>query len=308
MIYIFIDQKIGVCCKKKCLEWNNMYRYGLFRRIFGAMVGMFILLSMFSSIGTVALGYDRLMYTGYHDDMGDVEYFAVIVTGGAAYAPNQALATRQTEEAYDVLRTWWHYTDDTIYYLNPDPDYNPSDYEVDAVASPETIQYAISIWLDSMMDDNDVGFIYMIDHGQDGGHFNIDENGDGYLDVETEYIKNVELGFWIDSISSYGKLVIVIECCYSGDFLPYISGVNRIGITSTDGYTTSGIGIDGWSYFSHSFFTNLKMGYSVEQAFEAARNYVLMHAPGQHPLIDDQCLGSTYIGHYYELRRIRYEL
>ena len=219
-----------------------------------------------------------------------VEYYAVIVTGGATHAPIQNLAIRETEEAYYVLRTTYGYSDDHIYYLNPDPDYAPADYQVDGVASPDTIHFAISTWLASHMDSNNVGFIYMIDHGQEGGHFNIDVNGDGFLDFQTEYIKNSALGAWLNEIQSYGKLITVLECCYSGWFLNFFAGPHCIGITSSDASHESGIFQNGWSCFSHQFFQSLLLGHSVEEAF-ATTTWL-----PQTPLMDDQCTGSTYLG------------
>jgi hypothetical protein len=219
-----------------------------------------------------------------------VEYYAVIVTGGATHAQLQDLAIRETEEAYYVLRTTWGFADDHIYYLNPDPDYNPADYPVDGVASPTTIHYAISTWLASHLDCNNVGFIYMIDHGQEGGHFNIDVDGDGYLNITSEYIKNSAMGGWLNEIPSYGKLITVLECCYSGWFLNFFSGPNRIGITSSDATHESGIFQNGWSCFSHQFFQSLLWGHSIEQAFSTTT-----WLP-QHSLIDDQCNGETYLG------------
>ena len=175
---------------------------------------------------------------------------------------------------------------------------SPAEYEVDDVASPATIEYAISEWLAQKLDKNGIGFIYMIDHGQDGGHFNIDENGDGYLDFDTEYIKNVEVGAWLNQIPRYKQLITVIECCYAGDFITHISGVNRIGITSSDGFHESYIGQDGWSYFSHAFFQSLAIGSSVERAFKVAHKNVFLHVPFQNPLISDYSTEETYIGQY----------
>jgi hypothetical protein len=220
----------------------------------------------------------------------DVEYYAVIVTGGATHGLHQDLAIRETEEAYYVLRTTWGFSDDHIYYLNPDPDYTPANYQVDGVASPDTIHFAISTWLASHMDSNNVGFIYMIDHGQEGGHFNIDVNGDGFLDLQTEYIKNSAMGAWLNEIPRYGKLITVLECCYSGWFLSFFSGPNRIGITSSDATHESGIFQNGWSCFSHQFFQCLLGGSSIEAAF-ATTTWM-----PQHSLMDDQCPGSTYLG------------
>jgi len=75
--------------------------------------------------------------------------------------------------------------------------------------------------------------IYLVDHGYE-------ENGTGRFRINSgpsEVLTAPQLDAWLDTLQSVPgkKITVVIDCCNSGAFLPYLtppSGADRIAITS----------------------------------------------------------------------------
>ncbi len=244
-----------------------------------------------------------------------VQTWAVILSGGYLNEPSPGIGPRpqdcfenQIAETYRTLQTRG-YDADNIFYLDliyPRDVTGDGQNDVDLVASEDNMEYAITNWLAGSSDSNDICFIYLVNHGGDGGYFGVDSNGDGDLNTSDpeESIRDYEIAGWIDQVD-FGELIFVIEACFSGDFIDNLSGANRIIVTSCNcsEYAWSEIVEDEhgnlyfnpYPAFSHPFFQRLKVKDSLGEAFNSTfESSFYIRIGGQHPLLDDN---GDEIGH-----------
>ena len=133
---------------------------------------------------------------------------------GTVSHANEALKLRE----YLVDRGW---SDDQIIFLGK---WTDKDF-VDGKATKENIEAGIDeIGLKAT--ENDIIFIAVLDHGQDGndGHIYLRA---GDITDET-YIKDTEFQGWVDDIETFRHQVIYIASPYSGNFVSIFEGKNRI--------------------------------------------------------------------------------
>jgi len=215
--------------------------------------------------------------------------FAIMVCGGAIGDPAQPTFENTIQHAYNTLKDIG-YNDEDIYYLNVDA----SKEGVDQIATKNNIQEAITNWLASRSKSYGECFIYLINHGTDGGYFAVDSNGDGDLSDSEDYIRDYELDSWIDQVV-YSTCTVVIEACFSGDFIDDLSEDNRIVITSSNGSQPS-YGISGGeAIFSKAFFDTMGIGLSYGHCWEAGDSAVAKSIhPEQNPQIDDNGDGNGH--------------
>jgi len=203
------------------------------------------------------------------EEVNPVEVWALLISGDS-----QATCSNDTQYMYHVLTE--HYQVDGIIYL----DVNYDRPGVNDVANKVTVRYAIRITLAEWADENDIVFIYFSGHGagynvkygkKEGGRYDtstsgyidegdeIKENGhwvgiDEALCIETEKGARVYDYYWDDELATdlnyvKGRIVLVVQCCFSGGLIDDLSGPNRIIMTSTN---------ESWySYYSD---TKEKMG------------------------------------------------
>ncbi len=156
-------------------------------------------------------------------------------------------------------------------------------------------------------------YVIMIDHGGSDGSFHIYNNNDDAFD---DVIKPVELAGWLDNLEAglsdtvlAKPRLIMLGACYSGSFIPDVSGEGRIIITSATAQEESykgpeePDGIRSGEYFMEEFFGRLGRSDNVKAAFEwATERTELLTRRGdssansnnrfndnaaQHPLLDD---------------------
>ncbi len=223
----------------------------------------------------------------YHEA---IQNWALIVAGTTGPDDkNREQEDLQTAEAYDCLLQR-SYLPDHIYYVH----WNTSRTGVDNATSKETVRYAITTWLKERSDSNDIIFMYFLDHGWTmyGEFWYFGVGGRDYQ----HSIEASEFYEWL-SVLSYGKLFFVIEACFCGFLIDFLSAPNRIIVTSTDAYTYSHNDLSTPPYlpiFSHKFFQCLMQKKSVGKAFNEAYWAVMNSSWVQFPLLDDN---GDYIGH-----------
>ena len=211
----------------------------------------------------------------------DREKYAVIVAGGPLLDSLQDEFWRTAQHAYYTLRDLG-YDDDHIYYLSKGFFY-PG---VDRISFFISVKNAITGWLANHADYNSDVLIYFVDHGDAYGNF--------YPGLFLP-IRGKLLSRWLQNIG-YHLCTIVIDACYSGNFIKHLSGSNRIIITCTDsknyGYARGGDEV----IFSKYFFNALSYGYSYGRAWEYADHVIADDDDinSQNPQIDDNGDG---IGH-----------
>ncbi len=209
--------------------------------------------------------------------------YAIIVRGGEV---GDNYFDIESNRAYNRLISLG-YTHDRICYLNVDTSENHVDYRT----TRGNIQWAITTWLDDRSTSKDKCFLYFVDHGSNGGYFYFDGNQDGDLNDVEDRITATELDGWINQVT-YQVCTVVIDSCYSGDFIPSLSANKRIVITSSDGNNLAYFGIDS---FAFPFFNALGNGRSMGKAWEEADAKISNgNHPEQNPQIDDDGNGAGH--------------
>lgn len=94
----------------------------------------------------------------------------------------------------------------------------------DAAPTMENLQSAISN-VAQKSNSNSMVFVAVMDQGH-----NI--NGDFFFSASNGQIGASTFGGWVNGISNYKKMVLEVSFCYSGGFLPMLSGPNRVVMSS----------------------------------------------------------------------------
>jgi Peptidase C13 family. len=123
---------------------------------------------------------------------------------------------------------------DHVKYYNPYRNHTGVDnFELDDFQKPISyklsLQYAIEEWaFNHMSSISGPLYIILIDHGAKDTF---------YLSDSSETVSSKELNNWISNLEDKFKeqkdIIIIVETCYSGSFIPKLSGPGRIVITSS---------------------------------------------------------------------------
>jgi hypothetical protein len=232
--------------------------------------------------------------------------YAIIVQGKLANEEGLAAHNKTTNRIYHKLKEERGFEDDNIYYFH----YNPDTLGVnDKTPSKEAIQAAFADLPDKINGSPGPFYLIMVDHGGREGHFYIDNNGDN------ETITPQEIAEWIETLEQAlnenalaEPRIVILGYCYSGSFIPELSGSNRVIITSAAANEVSYKGpkepddIRTGEFFIEELFQRLGRGASFKDAFETATElteiYTRRGGPSanldnpyfdnavQHPLVD----------------------
>jgi len=126
--------------------------------------------------------------------------------------------------------TWFYvllllngYDPDNIFVLYNNGTGDESNIHVDYPGTSDGMNQTFT-YLASVMDSSDSLFVYVTDHGDEAGIVTwdeYDEDGIGYTEM---------LG-WLDAITCH-HMILILQECFSGAFVPYLSLSNRIIITA----------------------------------------------------------------------------
>jgi PKD repeat protein len=198
--------------------------------------------------------------------------FAILVGGGIA--SNQNLEWNVTKklltDAYlDFKRMG--FSDDMIYLMIDSEimDINGDDIKDDIVdeddPSVNKLIDVIKTEFSDVLTENDTLYLYMMGHGTNNAKFR--------LYGADEYISSAQLNTALKYLqeNTSCSVVIILEYCYSGTFIQALHHPKRLIITSADNepYRTDDSGNISLSRY---LFSRLCRGYSIQKAFEYARN------------------------------------
>ena len=187
------------------------------------------------------------------------------------------------------------YTKENIFYLNHKKDTDLDDNglydEVDALATEDNLQYAITQW--AAEDPPEDIVLYLIGHGGKGT-FSL---GDGAL------ITADQLNDWInvleDKLPGNLKITIIYDACYSGSFIKALSNANRTILTSTQS--------DNLAYFqdaisfSRLLWNEIFNGEPLLEAFKNVKVKINGSANNQIPQLDSNGNGTANEDEDYSL-------
>ncbi|MEK7862630.1 MAG: C13 family peptidase, partial [Chloroflexota bacterium] len=241
--------------------------------------------------------------------------YAIIVLGRIdPFAEGHAEHAKTTDYIYDTLIERGFAPDDVTYlreYISergeaPDPAITT------APATRQNLQDAIEVWARDKMSASPAPlYVVLVDHGNPGT-FYLDQSATPARETMTP----ADLNGWLDVLQSglTGEAAaqdtnVVFGSCYSGSFIPALSGDNRIVITATSADQISYRGVDSdpsdgdstrdGEFFLMEFFRDLGQGKTLKEAFERASAATLQYTadstggsgasarPPQTPLLDD---------------------
>ncbi|MCK5862556.1 MAG: carboxypeptidase regulatory-like domain-containing protein, partial [Candidatus Hydrogenedentes bacterium] len=245
--------------------------------------------------------------------------YAIIVLGRLdAAAEGHGEHAQTSDYIYSVLKGRG-FADEDIYYLREHlAGEEDRGHPVSGAATAANLQYAIETWAQNKMLASPAPlYLILVDHGNPG-IFYLDVGATGPV----EFVTAGNIGGWLDVLQSALGVVkesaaeqpitIVYGACYSGSFIPALSGTNRIIIASSSGNEIAYRGVkntetllrDG-DFFLTEFFRNAGEGRTVKDAFELACHKSYEYTASrtgsganipQHPRLDDNSDGSGTTG------------
>lgn len=126
-------------------------------------------------------------------------------------------------------------------------------------ATQSSLKQAITQWAG----DAEEVFIYLIDHGGDGS-FQINPH---------ELLSASQLDTWLTQLQTQipGRVTLVVESCRAGSFLSKMSRPKRLTITSSNAQQPAIVSNNGLNSFSYYFWSELRSGALLQEAFKTAR-------------------------------------
>ncbi|MCQ2172562.1 MAG: C13 family peptidase [Bacteroidales bacterium] len=186
--------------------------------------------------------------------------WAVIISGGVSKSSNYARYWNDCQYIYNTLTQELNYPSNHIFCLvsdGTDPaedrrtglgsyDSSPLDFDNDGYydigysATKANISVVFN-YLRGVVSSGDEVFVFVTDHGEPGGVLNLWNN---------ETMSPSEFNAELCKLGSAVLIDVVMGQCYSGAFIPYLSGRNRtISTAVNDSQQSSGSSINGFDYF-----------------------------------------------------------
>jgi len=216
-----------------------------------------------------------------------IDHGRVIIIGGGECKPENTyweITKKLTLNAYRAFNRLG-YSDDIIWFMinaeNIDINYDgKTDHIVDnPLPTVDSIKTAIHTQFADTLNEDTPLIIYLMGHGNKDATFRV-------LGSD-QIITAIELNDAIDTLQSKTqcKVLLILESCYSGNFLSYLKGRNRIVLTSAgdEEYNTDNTGTVA---FSKDLFSKILEGDHLKKAFEYAKTK-LIDLKYSTPQIDD---------------------
>lgn len=145
---------------------------------------------------------------------------------------------------------------------------------VNEEATKANIQAAICDWLEPLEDENDVVFLFFSGHGSYAYGHSICPY-DTLPGSGASHIRDHELNSWLNNLESQA-VIVILDSCLSGGFIPALSGNERAVMTSCDADETAfSVMVLGHSVFSY---------YLLQAIDEAINNLEIVDTNGDHDL------------------------
>ncbi len=229
----------------------------------------------------------------------------ILLAGGGSARSNTLWPTTK-ELALTTYRVFSNrgFANTSIYYISPEKsaDFNGDgidDRVVDCPPSNEDrnaavadLRYAITDWAVKNYTTGAPLYIYLIDHGwpDDGVHGPYFEVAPGQL----LYAKDLNEMISMYEQTTGGKVIVVNESCYSGQFLPFLKKPGRITVAATADKMAN---YDNWgtNSFTNLFLQKLFENDTLQQAYLKASSALANRAltREQMPQMDDNGDGKS---------------
>ena len=204
----------------------------------------------------------------------------ILALGGLGPAEGQAW-TKFNSVAESVYKTFVRRNfspQKDIYFLSPDPNQTEG---AQAETTLKTLEYAITSWAAQEVNQNVPLYIYLLSHNL-RDKFLVQRRG-----IEDDYLTPEQLDLWLDLLPAETAVTVIIEACYSGNFInSRLSAPNRTIITSASADKQAMIMRS--SSFSRYFFDRIGGNQTMAEAFERTQQQMQKMAThrAQNPQID----------------------
>jgi hypothetical protein len=191
---------------------------------------------------------------------------AILVLGGGDEKVNEAWDTFNGLAQY-VYRTLKrrHLTDEDIYFLSPAREVQEG---VDGPTTIERVEYAITKWAPQHVGPYVPLYIYLLSHNV-GTDFLLEKEAN-----RQEYLTPQMLNAWLNKLPEQTPVLLIVEACYSGNFIKakengqtILPSPNRVIITSTRDDFQAKIQRN-LSSFTRFFFDEIQKPQDVLNAFD----------------------------------------
>lgn len=212
---------------------------------------------------------------------------SLVVAGGGTDPANWNYFINNTSpsatDAFSKLAFGRYYTGTRLFYMNPVgwQDLNGDGLDDGIIDSDELTPQSVRSALMGLVDDPNPAYPNVISLSGHGhvGEFDINGNAEDHLSSDS-------LALWLDQINldQLSPLVVVLEACFSGSFVPVLAGDNRIVIAACRADQFADY-LNG-ECFSTNFWEEIWYGNNVWDAFFFAYQRAQMYLNGQEPLLD----------------------
>ncbi len=199
---------------------------------------------------------DSILEASVLDDIGYTnlppigQKYAVLYSGGMYPEKAYYRYWNDLRTMYYILQ-WKGYPAENIYVVYKDGVGEDANMPVDYAASRDNMDIVFQE-LNQTMTSRDSLFFFTTNHGGWGGISTWHAEGGG------QYLNTTQVALWLDNVA-YHHMIIVMEQCFSGKFIPALSAPNRVIMTAC-GPTESSYACDTegpWDEFVYHFMSAL---------------------------------------------------
>lgn len=193
-----------------------------------------------------------------YEDINPTKY-AVLFSGGGREAKAYPRYWNHITWFY-VLLLMNGYDPENIFILYKNGTGDTSNIHIDYPATSDGLD-AVFTHLSAEMGRADSLFLYVTDHGSD------DEIITTWNELDPDGVNSTEMTAWVDSVSC-NHMIIIMQQCFSGSFLPFLSAPNRIIMTACSAgeyaWASDGLGFSEFTlHLLTAFYGFIPWGYTV---------------------------------------------
>jgi hypothetical protein len=188
----------------------------------------------------------------------------IIALGGAGASEQLAWSKLRStaESVYQAFISRNFNSEKDIYFLSSEPALTEG---ATVQTNLKMLEFAITNWAAKEVNQNVPLYIYLLSHNL-GDQFLVERRG-----IQDDYLSSAQLDLWLDKLPSETPVTLIIEACYSGNFINQrLSAPNRTIITSASADKRAMIMRS--SSFSRFFFDRIRANETVEQAFSQTKD------------------------------------
>lgn len=254
----------------------------------------------FRTIASVFLLMTAYGFPGTEDDevkpASRVKHFALVCCGSThGSEQHKKWYWSSNERISKMLHEVYGYPQEAIYRLYEEG--NAKDPDVDGCSSLVNLRKVFK-HLAKIMKKDDHLLVYLVGHGG--------PNGDDYVyDMIDGRLTGKELGRMLDDIRSR-NIVIILNPCHSGGFVPALSGKGRVICTSTSASEGNAAGWEGYMTRALAKASDADRDgdgrVSLKEAYNASVQGTMKwyekkgYKLDEHPLLDDNGDGKGHFG------------